>query len=62
VDDELRSVAMGAADKVEAAIDEMQFHEALEEIWKIVRRSNKYIDETTPWILAKDEGPNQTTA
>ena len=55
VDDELRSIAVEAADKVEAAIDEMQFHEALEEIWKIVRRSNKYIDETTPWILAKEE-------
>ncbi len=55
VDDELSDIAVGAADKVEAAIDEMQFHEALEEIWKIVRRSNKYIDETTPWILAKEE-------
>ena len=54
VDDELRSIAVNAAAKVEAAIDHMQFHEALDEIWKIVRRSNKYIDETTPWILAKD--------
>jgi methionyl-tRNA synthetase len=55
IDDELRSVTMGAAEKVEAAIDNMQFHEALEEIWKIVRRSNKYIDETTPWVLAREE-------
>ena len=54
VDEELRSLAEGAAAKVEASIDTMQFHEALEEIWKVVRRSNKYIDETTPWILAKD--------
>ncbi|MDW7677788.1 MAG: methionine--tRNA ligase, partial [Bacillota bacterium] len=54
VDDELRTLALAGAGKVEAAIDEMQFHEALEEIWKIVRRSNKYIDETTPWILSRD--------
>ena len=33
----------------------MQFHDGLEEIWKVVRRTNKYIDETTPWILAKDD-------
>ncbi|ABR46352.1 methionyl-tRNA synthetase [Alkaliphilus metalliredigens QYMF] len=54
-DEDLRTVATGAAAKVEKAIDQLQFHEALEEIWKVVRRTNKYIDETTPWILAKDE-------
>ena len=33
----------------------MQFHEALEGVWKLIRRTNKYIDETAPWVLAKDE-------
>ena len=36
-------------------MDELQFSNALAEIWKLVSRSNKYIDETTPWILAKSE-------
>lgn len=55
LDDELKTLAVSTADQVETLIDDLQFHEALESIWKIVRRSNKYIDETTPWILAKDE-------
>ena len=54
-DDDLKSVASGASKKIEAAIDKLQFHDGLEEIWKVVRRTNKYIDETTPWILAKDD-------
>ncbi|MDI9476183.1 MAG: methionine--tRNA ligase [Natronincolaceae bacterium] len=54
-DDDLKSVAAGASQKVESAIDKLQFHDGLEEIWKVVRRTNKYIDETTPWILAKDD-------
>lgn len=54
-DDDLKSVASGASEKIEAAIDKLQFHDGLEEIWKVVRRTNKYIDETTPWILAKDD-------
>ncbi len=36
-------------------MDDLNFSGALEEIWHVVRRTNKYIDETTPWILAKDE-------
>ena len=36
-------------------MNKMQFHEALEGVWKLVRRTNKYIDETMPWALAKDE-------
>ncbi|MCK9268464.1 MAG: methionine--tRNA ligase [Alkaliphilus sp.] len=54
-DDDLKSVASGVSKKIEAAIDKLQFHDGLEEIWKVVRRTNKYIDETTPWILAKDD-------
>ena len=41
--------------KVEEYMDKMQFSNALTEIWNLVRRVNKYIDETTPWVLAKDE-------
>lgn len=55
VDKELKEIAVGAAAKVEAEMDEFRFNYALEEIWVLVRRANKYIDETTPWILAKDE-------
>lgn len=39
----------------EESMNEFMFHEALENIWKLVRRTNKYIDETAPWVLAKDE-------
>lgn len=41
--------------KVEEKLDKLDFSNALDEIWKLVRRTNKYIDETTPWALAKDE-------
>jgi len=54
VDDSLIETAVGAKDKVEKYMDELNFSQALEEIWKVVRRTNKYIDETTPWILAKE--------
>ncbi|MDY5739071.1 MAG: methionine--tRNA ligase subunit beta, partial [Anaerovoracaceae bacterium] len=53
-DDDLKSVALGAAGKVEAHMDKFAFHMALEEIWILVRRANKYIDEKMPWALAKD--------
>ncbi len=55
IDRELISIATGAASKVEAKMNEFQFNMALEEIWVIIRRANKYIDEKTPWVLAKDE-------
>lgn len=54
-DDDLIAVATGASAKVEAYMDKMNYSAALEEIWTVVRRTNKYIDETTPWILAKNE-------
>ncbi len=41
--------------KVEDYMDKMQFNNALIEIWNFIRRVNKYIDETTPWVLAKDD-------
>lgn len=54
-DKDLKSVAISAAPKVEAHMDKFSFHLALEEIWILVRRANKYIDEKMPWALAKDE-------
>lgn len=37
-------------------MNHLRIPEALDNIWELVSRTNKYIDETTPWILAKDEG------
>ena len=48
LDEDLKAIAIGAASKVEANME-------LEDIWTVVRRANKYIDETMPWVLAKDE-------
>ena len=48
--------------KVEEYMDKMQFSNALSEIWNLVRRVNKYIDETTPWVLAKEESNNNKLA
>ena len=54
-DNDLMRVVMETPQKVELLLDQLQFSTALQEIWKAVSRTNKYIDETTPWILAKDE-------
>lgn len=55
IDKSLIELAIKAADKVEYNMDQLNYSQALEEIWKVVRRTNKYIDETTPWVLAKEE-------
>ncbi|MCI8608736.1 MAG: methionine--tRNA ligase [Firmicutes bacterium] len=55
IDRDLKAIAIGAGAKVEEQMDKFAFNMALEEIWVVVRRANKYIDEKTPWILAKDE-------
>ncbi len=54
IDDDLKAIAIGAAEKVEKQMDKFAFNMALEEIWIVVRRANKYIDEKAPWVLAKD--------
>ena len=59
VDNSLIDLATSAKEKVEKYMDELNFSQALEEIWKVIRRTNKYIDETTPWILAKDESKKE---
>ena len=54
-DNDLKELAVSTYKKVEDKMDNLDFSNALEEIWKLVRKTNKYIDETTPWILAKNE-------
>ncbi len=54
-DEDLKNIATTTWKRVEERMNVLDFSNALEEIWKLVRRTNKYIDETTPWILAKDE-------
>jgi methionyl-tRNA synthetase len=58
-DIELKEVALQTAPKVEAYMDKFNFSYALEEIWTLIRRTNKYIDETAPWVLAKDEATKE---
>lgn len=55
VDDDLKAVATAARDKVFKYIDAYRTADALGEIFTVLRRANKYIDETMPWVLAKDD-------
>lgn len=55
VDEDLKAVVTAARDKVFGAIDAYRTADALDEIFSVLRRANKYIDETIPWVLAKDE-------
>ena len=52
---ELIEVATSMPGKFEERMDKLAFSDALNEAWNLVRRANKYIDETAPWVLAKDE-------
>ena len=54
-DDDLINVAVSAMSKIEEKMSTYHVADSLDEIWKVVNRANKYIDETTPWVLAKDE-------
>ena len=54
-DEDLEQTVLGSVAKAEDFIEKFQFSNALAEIWKGISRANKYIDETTPWVLAKDE-------
>lgn len=54
-DDELSALAAATVEKVEQLVDVFKISDALGAIMNLARRSNKYIDETTPWVLAKDE-------
>ncbi len=59
LDHELISMAEALPDKVEGLMDSLEFSSALQEIWKVIRRANKYIDETMPWVLAKELSKRQ---
>lgn len=61
-DDDLIKIVMETPIKVADLLDKLQFSTALSEIWKVVARTNKYIDETMPWVLAKDESNNPRLA
>lgn len=54
-DQDLINQVLDMTPKVEELLDKLQFSTALTEIWKTISRTNKYIDETMPWVLAKDE-------
>ena len=56
VDGELNDIVSAARAKVAAKMGEYRVADALDELWQVFRRANKYIDETAPWLLAKDEG------
>ena len=55
VDNDLKAVVTSARDKVKAKMDDFKVSDAIFEIFNVFRRANKYIDETMPWALAKDE-------
>jgi methionyl-tRNA synthetase len=49
----------GAADRVRGMLDEADLTLALEEIWQLVRRLNRYVEETRPWDLSKEESESE---
>ncbi|EPY2278693.1 methionine--tRNA ligase [Clostridium sporogenes] len=59
IDEDLIKLALETPRKVEENMEKLRIPEALEEIWTFIGRANKYIDETTPWILAKDESKKE---
>ena len=61
-DETLVTFAKDTLKKVEEAMENMEFSVALSSIWQLVSRTNKYIDETQPWVLAKDENDREKLA
>lgn len=59
LDEEIEQMALDIKDNFYSSMENMQFSVALAEIWKLISRTNKYIDETTPWVLAKDENERE---
>ncbi|MBE7008498.1 MAG: methionine--tRNA ligase [Ruminococcaceae bacterium] len=62
VDDELLAMAKALRGRYEAQMEKYQFQNALDDVFKVIARANKYIDETAPWVLAKDEGKRDRLA
>lgn len=58
-DDELISLAISTSNKVAEKMDSYRISDAITDIFTLLRRANKYIDETAPWVLAKDEGKKE---
>ncbi|WP_372713149.1 methionine--tRNA ligase [Ilyobacter sp.] len=54
-DDQIKELWKDTLESVEKSMDKVEFSKALEATWKFISRMNKYIDETMPWALAKDE-------
>ncbi len=59
IDDELINLALQTPLKVEKKMDELKVSDSIDEIFTLLRRSNKYIDETQPWILGRDENKKE---
>ena len=57
-DDELREAVEGLRGRYEEAMERYATHDALSEVFRVIQRANKYIDETAPWVLAKDMDAN----
>ncbi len=62
VDEDLKALVLDEVKKVDAKMDQLRVADAISEIFNIFRKCNKYIDETTPWTLAKDEGKKDRLA
>ncbi|MEE3468972.1 MAG: class I tRNA ligase family protein, partial [Eubacterium sp.] len=62
VDDDLKKIATEAPKKVAEKMDKLRVADAISEIFVLLKRCNKYIDETEPWILAKDEAKKDRLA
>ncbi|MBI5975566.1 methionine--tRNA ligase [Staphylococcus canis] len=55
LDEDMEALALDTVAEYHESMENLQFSVALSTVWKFISRTNKYIDETTPWILAKDE-------
>ncbi|HZJ75837.1 MAG TPA: methionine--tRNA ligase [Clostridia bacterium] len=62
IDSEIKDLALSALPKIVKLMDTYHISDAVDEIFSLARRSNKYIDETTPWLLAKDEDKKERLA
>ncbi|MBE6908194.1 MAG: methionine--tRNA ligase [Ruminococcaceae bacterium] len=62
VDDELIAMVKALRGRYETQMEKFQFQNGLDEVFKVIARANKYIDETAPWVLAKDEAKKDRLA
>lgn len=62
VDEELKNVCLEAVGKAKEKMDTLHVADAIDEVFAVLRRANKYIDETTPWVLGKPEGDHERLA